>query len=52
MSEFAASAFKNSCHLIVNHFIKFILKQTEGGATVDFIITLLTISTTENHNFT
>ena len=28
--------------LIVNHFINFILKQTKGGAAVDFIITLLT----------
>ena len=37
---------------IVNHFINFILKRTEGGATVDFIITLLTSSTAENHNFT
>ena len=36
----------------MNHFINFILKRTEGGATVDFIITLLTSSTAENHNFT
>ena len=27
---------------IVNHFINFILKRTGGGATVDFMITLLT----------
>ena len=26
---------------IVNNFINFILKRTDGGATVDFIITLL-----------
>ena len=37
---------------IVNHFINFILKRTEGGAAVDFIITLLTSPTAENHNFT
>ena len=37
---------------IVNNFINFILKLTEGGATVDFIITLLTLSTAENHKFT
>ena len=29
-------------NIIVNHFINFILKWTEGGAAVDFIITLLT----------
>ena len=29
-------------YVIVNHFINFILKRTEGGAAVDFIITLLT----------
>ena len=41
--------------IIVNHFICFILKRTEGGAAVDFIITLLTghktESTAENHTF-
>ena len=36
----------------MNHFINFIWKWTEGGAIVDFIITLLTSSTAENHNFT
>ena len=36
----------------MNHFINFILKWTEGGATVDFVITHLTSSTAENHNFT
>ena len=28
---------------IVNNFINFILKRTEGGAAVEFIITLLTV---------
>ena len=37
---------------IVIHFINFILKRTEGGTAVDVIITLLTCSTAENHNFT
>ena len=36
----------------MNPFINLFLKRTEGVATVDFIITLLTSSTAENHNFT
>ena len=46
------SDFNFHWYRIVNHFINFILKRTEGGATVDFIITLLTSSIAENHNFT
>ena len=43
-SALLESVLKKSslANAIVNNFINFILKRIEGGATVNFIITLLT----------